>query len=108
MNNGFQEDFQRIQSTGTTSVNAEGFERAVGAFFRRPGIELTRRMRAAIDNDPDYLESHEDIVARGVEEVLTRGGIFWDEKILKENAAALVWEAVVRLRSVEKNRAASR
>ncbi|MBM4162215.1 MAG: hypothetical protein FJ217_14095 [Ignavibacteria bacterium] len=89
-------------------MNAEGFETAVAAFFRRPGLEFTRQMRAALDNDPLYLKSHEDVVTRGVEEVLTRGGIFWDEKIVRENAAAIVWEAVVRLRSVEKNRSTAR
>ena len=85
-------------------MNIEGLEKAVGLFLRRPGLDFTRELRTALDKDPNYLKSHQEAVTQGVGELLTMGGIFWDEEILKESALRVVWEAVVRLRCVEVDR----
>jgi copper homeostasis protein CutC len=85
-------------------MNPDGFEKAIGIFFQRPGLEYTRQLRSALDQDPEYLKTHQEVVTQGVQQVLTRGGIFWDEESLRERALKLVWEAVVRLRCVEVDR----
>jgi hypothetical protein len=82
-------------------MKIEGFENAVGIFFRRPGLDYVRQVRRALDSDPEFLKSHRDDVTYGVKRVLRAGGISWDEDVLTESAIKLVWEAVVRLRCVE-------
>ncbi len=83
-------------------MNIEGFEKAVNVFFRRPGLDYARQLRLALDDDPEYLKSHRDDITNGVKELLRDGGISWDDTVLKDSATKLVWEAVVRLRCVEK------
>ncbi len=83
-------------------MKIEGFDEAVGVFFRRPGLDYVRQLRSALDRDPEYLKSHRDAVVHGVTELLRNDGISWDENAVKEKATKLVWEAVVRLRCVER------
>jgi hypothetical protein len=83
-------------------MNIEGFEKAVNVFFRRPGLDYARQLRSALDEDPEYLKSHRDAVTHGVKQLLRDGGIAWDENVVTESATRLVWEAVVRLRCVER------
>jgi hypothetical protein len=85
-------------------MNADGFEKAIGVFFQRPGLEYTRQLRSVLDQDPEYLKTHQEVITQGVQEVLSNGGIFWEEQKVRESALKLVWEAVVRLRCVEVDR----
>lgn len=85
-------------------MSIEGFEKAVNVFFRRPGLDFARQLRSALDENPEYLKSNRDAVTHTVRELLCDGEITWDENVLKESAMTLVWEAVVRLRCVEKGR----
>jgi hypothetical protein len=89
-------------------MNPDGFEKAIGIFFQRPGIEYTRQLRSALDQDPEYLKTHQEIITHGVRHLLATGGIVWDEESLRERALKLVWEAVVRLRCVEVDRKGAR
>jgi hypothetical protein len=85
-------------------MNVDGFERAVSVFFRRPGLDYARQLRSALDDDPNFLNAHRDVVTDGVTTLLRDAGISWDDAVLKDSAPKLVWEAVVRLRGVEKRR----
>jgi hypothetical protein len=88
-------------------MTIDGFEEAIGVFFRQPGLDYTRHMREALDDDPEYLNAHRDHITNGVKTLLRDAGISWDDTVMKGSATKLVWEAVVRLRGVEKRQRTS-
>jgi hypothetical protein len=85
-------------------MNIDGFETAVSVFFRPPGLDYARQLRSALDDDPNFLNAHRDVVTDGVKTLLRDAGISWDDTVVRDSATKLVWEAVVRLRGVEKRR----
>ncbi|MCX6142087.1 MAG: hypothetical protein NTZ35_02605 [Ignavibacteriales bacterium] len=85
-------------------MNIDGFEKAVSVFFRRPGLDYARQLRSALDDDPEFLNAHRDAVTDGVKTLLRDAGIAWDDTVARDGATKLVWEAVVRLRCVEKGK----
>ena len=85
-------------------MNMDGFERAVSVFFRHPGLDYARQLRSALDDDPNFLNAHRDAVTNGVKTLLRDAGISWDDTVVRDSATKLAWEAVVRLRCVEKGR----
>ena len=85
-------------------MNTDGFEKAVSVFFRRPGLDYARQLRSALDEDPNFLNAHREVVTDGVKTLLRDAGISWDDTVVRDSAPKLVWEAVVRLRGVEKGR----
>ena len=93
---------KRKEKSWKAQMNTEGFEKAINVFFRRPGLDYARQLRSALDEDPEYLKTHRDAITHGVKQLLRDGGISLDENVSKESATKLVWEAVVRLRGVEK------
>jgi hypothetical protein len=77
-------------------------ERALLVFFRGPGLEFSRRLRASLDRDPCYVEMHRTEVYHELERYLGDAGIAVDEQRHDSQLQHVIREVVVRLRSYER------
>jgi hypothetical protein len=85
-------------------VSSEGLEKAMGVLFRRPALEFSRKLRANLDKDPEYLTSHKTDVFPVIQHILSEAGAPLDEKTLDEQMSYVIREVVVRLRTIEKGK----
>jgi len=83
-------------------ISSEGLERAMGVLFRRPALEFSRKLRASLDKDPEYLTSHKSDIYPEIQHILSDAGAPLDERVLDEQVKYVVREVVVRLRAIEK------
>jgi hypothetical protein len=77
-------------------------DRAILEFFRQPVIAYSRRLRANLDRDPEYIERNKSEVYRELRSFLTRAGCVFDEQNIDLQMEYVVREVVGRLRSYEK------
>ena len=77
--------------------------RAILALFKEPALEFSRRLRASMDDDPLYVESHKRELYVELDRYLRPAGITLDESKIDEQLPHVVREVVCRLRSYEVN-----
>jgi hypothetical protein len=81
---------------------SSGYEKAIMVLFKPQTISFLRNLRQKMDEDPQYINAHEESIRPQVHQVLNDGGVIWDQKILDNEWKKIVLEAVIHLRSVEK------
>jgi hypothetical protein len=79
-----------------------GYDKAIMVLFKPQTISFFRSLRNKLDEDPEYINAHQDSLEPQVHQMLNQGGIIWDQKILDNEWKKVVLAAVIRLRSVEK------
>lgn len=77
--------------------------RAILALFREPALEFSRKLRASLDRDPKYLETHKRELFVELDRYLRPVGVILDEAKIDEQLSHVVREVVGRLRSYEVN-----
>jgi hypothetical protein len=75
-------------------------ERIIRHLLQPIGVQYLKEVGRILERDPDYLQFHSASVSMRVNEILSQAGS--REVVTDRNVASILWEAVIRLRSVER------
>jgi hypothetical protein len=75
-------------------------ERIVLQLLLPSGVPYLKEVGKILEKDPDYLRFHSASISLKVNEILSRTGS--QDHVTEGSVAAILWEAVIRLRSFER------
>ena len=81
---------------------SRGYDKAIMVLIKPQTISFLRTLRHNLDEDPEYINAHQESLEPQVHQMLNQGGIIWDQEILDNEWKEVVLEAVSLLRSLEK------
>ena len=73
----------------------------VNLLLKPSALPYLREVRRQLDVDHEYLSHAPAAVGKKVHQILSQGGVIWDEEIFQREWKGVVKEAVMKLRTVE-------